>query len=144
MNKAGFSGFPEDALTFLHELSDNNEKSWFDANKQRYHDAILAHVPAFVTALGQRLQSEISPGIVYDTRTNGAGSMMRIYRDVRFSRDKTPYKTNMAFIFWEGPRKKMENPSFGFQFGTWGGGLYGGVFGFTKELLDAYRQRCGR
>ncbi|MEZ4581180.1 MAG: DUF2461 family protein [Caldilineaceae bacterium] len=54
------------------------------------------------------------------TRANGAGSMMRIYRDTRFSRDKTPYKTNVAFVFWEGPNKKMENPSFGFQFGTFG------------------------
>jgi uncharacterized protein (TIGR02453 family) len=65
--------------------------------------------------------------------------MMRIYRDTRFSKDKTPYKTNMAFAFWEGPRKKMENPSFGLQFGTWGAGLYGGVWGFPKDMLEKYR-----
>ena len=135
-----FQGFPEDTLHFLYELSLNNDKAWFEANKQRYQDNVLAHAPAFVEALGARLQEGISPGIVYDTRMNGAGSMMRIYRDTRFSRDKTPYKTNVAFVFWEGPAKKMENPSFGFQFGTFGAGLYGGVFGFTSELLAKYRR----
>ena len=134
-----FQGFPPDTLRFLHELSQHNEKGWFEANKTRYQDNILAHAPAFVEALGRRLQAGISPGIVFDTRANGAGSMMRIYRDTRFSRDKTPYKTNVAFVFWEGPNKKMENPSFGFQFGTFGAGLYGGVFGFTNELRDKYR-----
>lgn len=66
--------------------------------------------------------------------------MMRIYRDVRFSHDKTPYKTNIAFAFWEGPHKKMQNPSFGFQFGTFGAGLYGGLWQFEKDFLQAYRE----
>ena len=140
MSEQPFPGFPEDALRFLYELSQNNDKSWFDANKQRYQESILAPAPAFVAALGERLKEGISPNIVYDTRVNGAGSMMRIYRDVRFSKDKTPYKTNIAFSFWEGPRKKMENPSFGLQFGTDGPGLYAGVWGFAKDLLEKYRQ----
>ncbi|MFN2202507.1 MAG: DUF2461 domain-containing protein [Caldilineaceae bacterium] len=140
MDSQRFSGFPEDVLDFLDELSKNNNKEWFDANKQRYTEGVIANVPAFVTALGERLQAEISPRITYDTRTNGAGSMMRIYRDTRFSKDKTPYKTNVAFAFWEGPRKKMENSSFGFQFGTFGAGLYGGMWHFPKDLLDLYRK----
>lgn len=135
-----FQGFPPDTLRFLHELSQKNEKAWFEANKARYQAAVIDHAPAFVAALGEKLQAGISPGITYDTRTNGAGSMMRIYRDTRFSKDKTPYKTNVAFVFWEGPRKKMENPSFGFQFGTFGAALYGGVFGFSKDLLERYRR----
>lgn len=135
-----FSGFPPDTLRFLHELSQHNDRSWFEANKTRYQENILAHAPAFIEALGQRLQSDISPHIVYDTRMNGAGSMMRIHRDTRFSRDKSPYKTNVAFVFWEGTRKKMENPSFGFQFGSYGAALYGGVFTFAQDLLEAYRE----
>jgi uncharacterized protein (TIGR02453 family) len=139
MESQSFKGFPADVLEFLRELSENNNKAWFDANKQRYTEGVIANVPAFVTALGEQLQAEISPRIFYDVRTNGAGSMMRIYRDTRFSKDKTPYKTNIAFAFWEGPRKKMENSSFGFQFGTFGAGLYGGMWHFPKELLDTYR-----
>lgn len=134
-----FPGFSQTVFNFLDELAANNNKAWFDEHKEIYQQEIIAKVPAFVAALGERLQ-EISPAIVYDTRTNGAGSMMRIYRDTRFSKDKTPYKTNLAFSFWEGPRKKMENPSFGLQFGTWGVGLYAGEWGFAKDLLPLYQQ----
>lgn len=134
-----FQGFSLAALTFLDELANNNTKAWFNEHKSIYDEEILAQVPAFVTALGERLQT-ISPALEYDTRINGAGSMMRIYRDTRFSDDKTPYKTNVAFAFWEGPRKKMENPSFGFQFGTWGAGLYAGQWVFPKDFLPRYQQ----
>ena len=89
MPETTFEGFPADTLDFLNELSGNNDKTWFDANKQRYRDDVIANVPAFVATLGERLQAGISPGIVYDTRTNGAGSMMRIYRDTRFSKRVT-------------------------------------------------------
>ncbi len=140
MTQHAFTGFPPDGLKFLLELEENNHKAWFDANKQRYQENILAHVPAFVTTLGERLQAEISPDIVYDARINGAGSMMRIYRDARFSQDKSPYKTNVGFVFWEGSRKKMENSSFGFQFGTFGAGLYAGMWGFPKDFVDAFRK----
>jgi len=134
-----FKGFSAKALTFLDDLANHNHKAWFDEHKQIYEEEILAQAPAFVTALGERLQT-IAPAIVYDPRVNGAGSMMRIYRDTRFSDDKTPYKTNVAFAFWQGPRKKMENPSFGFQFGTWGAGLYAGQWVFPKDLLPRYQQ----
>ncbi|MEM7535287.1 MAG: DUF2461 domain-containing protein [Chloroflexota bacterium] len=139
MTNQTFNGFPKEGLHFLLELSNNNNKEWFDEHKHIYKETIIANVPSFVTALGERLKT-ISPHIVYDTKTNGAGSMMRIYRDTRFSKDKTPYKTNVAFLFWEGPRKKAENPSYGLQFGTSGAGLYGGQWGFPKETLAAYRE----
>lgn len=134
-----FTGFSQQALDFLNELANNNNKAWFDEHKQIYEQEILAPAPAFVAALGERLKA-ISPDIEYDTRSNGSGSMMRIYRDTRFSDDKTPYKTNVAFAFWQGPRKKMENPSFGFQFGTWGAGLYAGQWAFPKDLLPRYQE----
>lgn len=140
MNKnQPFAGFPADALDFLRELEVNNNRDWFESQKQRYQESIVAHAWAFVADLGERLQ-RISPNITYDTRTNGAGSMMRIYRDIRFSQDKTPYKTKVAFVFWEGPLKKMENPAFGFQFGAQGGELMAGQFGFPKDMLPRYRQ----
>jgi uncharacterized protein (DUF2461 family) len=52
MTQHAFTGFPPDGLKFLLELEENNHKAWFDANKQRYQENILAHVPAFVTTLG--------------------------------------------------------------------------------------------
>lgn len=133
-----FHGFSQKGIKFLLDLSNNNQKEWFEQRKDIYQSELLLPAQSLVKALGERLQ-QISPAIVYDTRTNGAGSLMRIYRDVRFSKDKSPYKTNIGMLFWEGPRKKAENPTFGFQFGTWGAGLYAGQWVFPKETLPIYR-----
>lgn len=137
-NTLTFSGIPLDGLDFLSELAQNNEREWFEANKSRYQ-ALLPALQAFIAELGSRLHS-ISPQIEYDLRTNGSGSLMRIYRDTRFSKDKNPYKTQLAMVWWEGPRKKMANPSFGFQFNADGGELMAGVFGFDPEMLAQYRE----
>lgn len=134
-----FSGFPPEGLHFLAQLEANNNRDWFNEHKDDYIRFVQEPMVAFIAALGPRLQ-EITPGIEYDIRTNGAGSMMRIYRDTRFSQDKTPYKTKVAAAFWEGPRKKMQNPSFGFQWGADGGGMMAGIHGFDKELLESYRR----
>lgn len=134
-----FNGFSKEAIQFLLDLEKNNNKEWFETHKSFFQDELQQPAKALVAALGKRLQTEISPDIVFDERTNGAGSLMRIYRDTRFSKDKTPYKTNVAMLFWEGPRKKSENPSFGFQFGTAGAGLYAGQWAFAKDMLAKYR-----
>jgi uncharacterized protein (DUF2461 family) len=102
------------------ELADNNNREWFNERKQVYLDHIVAPAVAFVQTAGEQLQF-ISPGIQFDTRTNGQGSLMRIYRDTRFSKDKTPYKTWVGLVFWEGAGKKTENPGFYFGFDTSGG-----------------------
>jgi uncharacterized protein (TIGR02453 family) len=134
-----FSGFPPAGLQFMAELADNNNREWFNERKQVYLDHIVAPAVAFVQTAGEQLQF-ISPGIQFDTRTNGQGSLMRIYRDTRFSKDKTPYKTWVGLVFWEGAGKKTENPGFYFGFDTSGGRLHTGVHGFQKELLAAYRE----
>jgi len=68
------------------------------------------------------------------------GSLFRIYRDVRFSKDKSPYKTWVGIRFWEGGGKAGGNPGFFFGFDATGGGLHVGMHGFDKEMLAAYRQ----
>lgn len=134
-----FNGFPQEGLNFLADLAANNNKSWFSANKDRYQTYLLGPAQAFVMELGQRLQT-LSESVQFDTRTNGSGTLMRIYRDTRFSQDKTPYKTNISGLFWEGEGKKTECPAFGFQLTVDGMGLMAGMFGFSKELLQAYRE----
>ena len=106
-----FYGFPREGVQFLEDLAHNNNREWFEAHRQDYREHLLAPAQSFVIALGQELKS-ISSAIEYDTRTNGSGSIMRIHRDVRFSKDKTPYYTYLRVVFWEGGHKKMENPSF--------------------------------
>ncbi len=133
-----FTGFPSAGTQFLRELVQNNEKPWFEANKQRYLADVQAPALALVVALGERLQAHF-PEIHFDTRTNGGGSLMRIHRDVRFSPDKSPYKTNVAMIFSAGTAKKMESPGFGLQITPEQVDLMAGVFTFSKEMLERYR-----
>ena len=87
--RAGFSGFRPAAFEFLRDLARNNRKDWFEANRDVYEREVRDPMRSLVEALDTRLAS-IAPEIVGDPRR----SMFRIHRDVRFSRDKSPYKTN--------------------------------------------------
>ncbi len=135
---APFKGFPAEGLDFLRALAANNNKAWFEANKPTYLAAVQMPAAALVAALGERL-CECFPEIRYDTRTNGAGSLMRIYRDTRFSADKSPYKTSIAMMFTSGQRGKMTSPGFGLQLTPERVELVAGVFGFEPPDLVAYR-----
>ena len=99
---------------FLRELKDNNERPWFEANKERYRADVRAPVLDFIADFAQPL-SEISPYFVADPRANG-GSLFRIYRDVRFSRDKTPYKTNVGAHFRHSAGRDAHAPGFYLHF----------------------------
>ncbi len=133
-----FSGFPEAGLQFLRDIEVNNNKEWFQENKAAYEANLLAPAQDFVAALGERLQ-EIEPSILYDTRTDGRGVLMRFYRDTRFSKDKSPYKINIAGLFTDGRGKKMTRPAFGFHMGADSMELMAGMFKFSKTQLAAYR-----
>lgn len=135
-----FEGFPKSALKFLADLKQNNNKEWFEANRDTFDNDVIAPAQAFVAALGEHLKT-LHPGIGYDTRANGSGSLFRIYRDVRFSKDKTPYKTHIGMKFWFGKKpKKTDNPGFYVGFGADSGGVYAGMWEFPKPLLDTYRK----
>jgi uncharacterized protein (TIGR02453 family) len=136
-----FEGFPKSAFQFFKDVGANNNREWFQAHKQDYIDNVQTPAVAFLVALGERLRS-ISPGITYDTRTNGAGSLMRIYRDIRFSKDKSPYKTHIGMNLWEGPTKK-ETPGYHFWMDEKGGAVYGGHHVFPKPFIAAYREAVG-
>ncbi len=82
---------------FLSELADNNNREWFQENKARYERDVRGALVQFVSDFGDRL-GDISPHMVADPRLSG-GSVFRIYRDVRFSKDKSPYKTNAGVHF---------------------------------------------
>lgn len=102
--------FTPAVFTFLRELAENNEKTWWETNKQRYVETIREPAFDFIADFGDRLK-DISPHFVADTRTNG-GSLMRPYRDMRFSKDKTPYKTNVGIQFRHAMGKDVHAPGF--------------------------------
>lgn len=89
-----------DTLQFLRELAENNNKPWFDASKKRY-EAAKKDVEGLVAELMQGV-AKFEPAVA-DYKAKDA--VFRIYRDVRFSKDKTPYKTNMGAWFNKGGKK---------------------------------------
>jgi uncharacterized protein (TIGR02453 family) len=91
---AEFSGFPKGCLPFLVELKANNERGWFNNNKQRYASLVREPALAFIEIMAPKL-TEISTHFQAIARKRG-GSLMRVYRDTRFSKDKTPYKTRAS------------------------------------------------
>ena len=95
---------------FLRELKANNERAWFEANKARYHAEVRDPMLDFIAAFAAPL-ADISPHFVADPRANG-GSLFRIYRDTRFSPDKTPYKTNAGAHFRHIAGKDAHAPGF--------------------------------
>ena len=95
---------------FLRELREHNERTWFEANKARYLARVRDPMLAFIAAVGPKLAA-ISPHLVADPRPSG-GSLLRIYRDTRFSRDKTRYKTNVGLRFPHGAGKDIHGPGY--------------------------------
>lgn len=132
-----FSGFPKRTVSFLRELKRNNDREWFAAHRGEYEEAVMAPARAFVTAMGGRLR-RLSPGIRYSPGANG--SIFRIYRDTRFSPDKTPFKTNLGIYFWEGAGPRLESSGFYFHVEPPVLLLGGGMYVFSKPFLARYRR----
>ncbi len=104
------ASFTPELFAFLTDLRENNNREWFAANKQRYESALLEPALDFVADFAPHL-SKISPHFRADPRPSG-GSLFRIYRDTRFSKDKTPYKTNVGINFRHERAKDAYAPGF--------------------------------
>ena len=102
--------FSPKLFSFLRDLKENNDREWFQANKERYEDHVRHPGLEFISDFGPRLRA-ISPNFVADPRPVG-GSMFRIYRDVRFSKDKRPYKTAVGIQFRHKNRRDVHSPGF--------------------------------
>jgi len=115
-------------FTFLRDLKAHNKRDWFLANRERYTATVEAPMLAFIGDLAPKLRA-ISSSIVVDPRRSG-GSMYRIYRDTRFSSDKSPYKTHVAAHFAHERKKDVPSGVPGFYLHLepkdclGGGGIY--------------------
>jgi uncharacterized protein (TIGR02453 family) len=105
-----FTGLPADYFTFFRELAANNNREWFEENKQRFRQSVQEPLVAFVETMAPHL-AKVSEHFVADPRLNG-GSIFRIYKDVRFSKDKKPYKTNGGVQFRHALGKDAHAPGF--------------------------------
>jgi uncharacterized protein (TIGR02453 family) len=133
-----FKGLPKDFFTFFTQLAKSNERPWFEANKQRYKDVVIAPLCDLMEALAPKV-AKISKHIVVDPRPNG-GSMFRIYRDVRFAKDKSPYKTNAGLHFRHALGKDAHVPGFYMHFAPDEVFFGGGIWMPERDALNKIRR----
>jgi uncharacterized protein (TIGR02453 family) len=132
--KSAFPGFSHDALAFLRQLKRNNRREWFQPRKAQYESLIKAPMLELVAALNAEF-SRFAPEYV----TPPEKAVYRIYRDTRFSPDKTPYKTHIAAIFPRRTATKREGAVFYLHFTEKDLLAFGGVYAPSRDELLAYR-----
>lgn len=129
--------FTPATFAFLRELSANNDRGWFKANQPRYEEVVRQPALDFITDFAAVLD-DMAPHFVADSRTVG-GSLFRIQRDTRFSKDKTPYKTNTGVHFRHERAKDAHAP--GFYVHLEPGNCFMGVGLWRPETKAAYAIR---
>lgn len=102
--------FSPDTFTFLEQLAANNQRPWFQERKNVYEDAVRTPALHFIDAMQPNIKA-LSPHFTAVAKKTG-GSLMRPYRDARFSKDKTPYKTNIGIQFRHEAGKDVHAPGF--------------------------------
>lgn len=138
MIKSGFTGYSQESIEFLHNLQRNNNKSWFEDHKHIYTDKLLTPTQLLVSELSD-FMLEIDP--YFETAPAVSKTISRIYRDTRFSKDKSPYRAKI-WITFKRPRKEwIDAPAFFFEL-TPESYRYGmGFYSATKDTMDKFRER---
>ncbi|MCD4657802.1 MAG: DUF2461 domain-containing protein [Planctomycetes bacterium] len=131
-----FNGFPKETLKFLKDLSKNNDKVWFNQNRKKYELFFLKPAKDFISAIEPKLERKFS-GINAIPAVNK--SIFKIHKDVRFSRDKKPFKTHMALWFWEGEGRRMDCSGFYFHLEHNKLMLGAGIYMFPKDFMETFR-----
>ena len=125
--------FSDEFFRFFFELSQSNNKEWFDANPKRYEKEIKKPFYQFSRDLADRIKMDLKASEVHMKR-------FRINRDIRFSKDKTPYKTHVAAMIRQSDVKNMGAPGFYVHFGLDNSFMGGGAYQPDKQQLMAIRR----
>ena len=133
-----FSGFSQEAITFLRGLERNNKREWFQPRKHIYDEHVRARLEALVNAINAEF-AEFAPRYVTPVKK----AIFRIYRDTRFSKDKRPYKTHIAATFYLQNLSKAAGPCFYFHFTSKELLVFAGVYMPEREELLAIRNLLG-
>jgi uncharacterized protein (TIGR02453 family) len=120
----GFAGFPEEGLRFLDDLGDNNNKEWFHSRKETYERTVREPMTDLVRSLNEQLVKMASAYTVGDPNK----AVSRIFRDTRFSADKSPYHTRLSAIFPCGGGAKTEVAGFFVGVSAAGVDVLGGAY----------------
>jgi uncharacterized protein (TIGR02453 family) len=131
-----FEGFPKEGIAFLQKLKKNNNRPWFQKHKEDYEQLVKFPMQCLIASLAQKLADD-APEILFNPRK----SIFRIYRDVRFSKNKSPYKTNIAAYF-DLRGKKSPGDAPGLYVGIEPGEIFigGGLYMPGGDQLKAIRR----
>ncbi len=129
----------QESIDFLRELAQNNNRDWFHRNKKRYEKELKNPWKAFIQKLIVAFQA-YEPAIQIQPKD----AIFRIARDVRFSKDKTPYQTHVSALISPGGRKAKEHPGFYIQLSTGVLALGGGAYFLESSTLQQVRERIAR
>ncbi len=132
-----FRGFPRETLHFLQGIERNNNRAWFEQHRDDYQKNLLEPAQDFVVALGSLLR-RLSPDVHAEPKINA--SIRRMNRDIRFSRDKRPYKDHLDLWFWQGEDPSAEHPGYFFRLTAKSLLLGAGMHMFEKPVLERYRR----
>lgn len=130
------SYFTRDLPKFLKDLAKNNDREWFKSQKPRYEEKVKEPFERFVHALIDAMHA-VDKNIMITPKE----AIFRIYRDTRFSKDKTPYKTQVSAIVSPGGRKDMSSPGLYVQISDKDVRAYSGMYMCDSKSLQAMRER---
>jgi uncharacterized protein (TIGR02453 family) len=134
-----FEGFPKSCVPYLKKLAKNNNRPWFNANKQRYEDCVRGPSLSFIEVMGPQLKKHLSVHFLAHPKKVG-GSLMRVYRDTRFANDKTPFKTNVGIQFRHDLGKDVHAPGFYVHIEPGNCFLGAGIWRPDAKILGAIRE----
>lgn len=130
-------GFSRETFEFLADLGENNNRAWFEANRDRYEAHWKAAALDFIAKVSEDM-ADLDPPLRAEPRLNG--SLRRINRDVRFSKDKSPYSPRLHLVFWSGDHPNR-SPAMHFVLRPDGVGYGAGLWGIPPDALARYRSR---
>jgi len=127
--------FNADSIAFLRELSENNTREWFDANRKRYERELKAPLAEFAAEMIGRMQ-ELDPDISMLPKD----AVSRIHRDTRFSKDKTPYKDNVYLVVSSSGKGYHATPGLYFNLGASNVYIASGLYFLEPSQVNSVRQ----
>jgi uncharacterized protein (TIGR02453 family) len=142
MSKKSFGGFTLNTFKFLDQLQRNNNRDWFDKHKDQYEDDVRTPALEFIESMIDPMK-KLSPNFRVEAKKVG-GSLMRIYRDTRFSNDKTPYKNNIGIHFRHVKGKDVHAPGYYFHIDTEQVFLGAGIWHPDSTALEKIRKHIDK
>jgi len=129
------SYFTKEFIIFFSELENNNNREWFLENKKRYEQSVKIPFENFIQDTIFKIHEDDE-----NLMTTPKESIFRIYRDIRFSKDKTPYKTHASAVIVNGGRKNYTDPGVYIEMNSERIRFYSGIYQMTKEQLQNVRE----